>query len=129
MVNGENDLLRLIPLLPLMGAVFHGVMIGIVRRAAPPAFSAAVSCGVVILSFIVSCAVFGDLLGLPEGSRVLVDDVYTWIGVGIGSTALSAELAFRLDPLSAVMILIVTGVGSPKNKLHYAKQFFGKDEN
>jgi NADH-quinone oxidoreductase subunit L len=42
---------------------------------------------------------------------VLVDSIYTWIGAGIGDTRLAAEVAFRLDPLSAVMILVVTGVG------------------
>ena len=40
-----------------------------------------------------------------------LDDVYTWIGSGVGSQAMSAELAFLMDPISAVMCLIVTGVG------------------
>jgi len=55
---------------------------------------------------------FGQLISLPEGQRVLVDDLYTWIGAGVAAQAFSAELAFQLDPLSAVMALVVTGVGS-----------------
>ncbi len=38
MVNGDihtSDLLRLIPLFPLMGALIHGVMLGLVRRSMP----------------------------------------------------------------------------------------------
>jgi len=113
MVTGtEEGLLRIIPLLPLAGATYHGVMLSIVRRPTPRLFTIAISCGSVLLSFAVSCAVFWNLLTLPRGSRVLIDNVYTWIGAGVGSTAISADMAFQLDPLSAVMIIVVTGVGS-----------------
>ncbi len=113
MVNGvDSDLLHWIPLLPLAAAIYHGVMIGLVRRQTPQTVVAAVSCGAVILAFVVSFMALLDLLDQPETSRLLVDNVYTWIGAGIGTSAISAELAFRLDPLSAVMILVVTGVGS-----------------
>jgi NADH-quinone oxidoreductase subunit L len=53
-----------------------------------------------------------ELLQLPSGQRLLVDNLYTWIGAGVATQAFSAELAFQLDPLSAVMALVVTGVGS-----------------
>jgi len=46
------------------------------------------------------------LLALPAGAR-LVDDVYVWIE----APPFRADVAFRLDALSAVMTLIVTGVG------------------
>jgi NADH-quinone oxidoreductase subunit L len=114
MVNevGESELLRWIPLLPLLAATYHGVAIGVVRRSTPPAFTAVISCGAVCMSFVLACFALGDLLALPADSRLLIDNVYTWIGAGVGSSAMSAEMAFLLDPLSAVMILIVTGVGS-----------------
>lgn len=114
MVNevGESSLLRWIPLLPLLAATYHGVAIGVVRRSITPAMTAIVSCGAVCTSFVLACIALGDLLALPAGSRLLVDDVYTWIGAGVGPSAMSAEMAFLLDPLSAVMVLIVTGVGS-----------------
>jgi NADH-quinone oxidoreductase subunit L len=111
-VNGaENDLLRWIALLPLMAAAFHGVMLGVVRRPAPRWFVIGLSCGSVLLSFLFSCWAFWDLIQLPEGSRLLLDDVYTWIASGLGPRAFGAELGFALDPLSAVMCLVVTGVG------------------
>ena len=111
-VGIESDLLRWIPLLPLLIATYHGISIGVLRRPAPPRMAAALSCAAVLLSFVLSCIAFRDLLELPADSRVLVDNVYTWIGAGIGSSAISAEVSFRLDPLSAVMVLIVTFVGS-----------------
>jgi NADH-quinone oxidoreductase subunit L len=112
MVNAtESDLLRWIPLMPLLAALYHGVMIGMVRRATPRWITVGLSCGSVLASFLIACAAFGSLLGLDEGSRVLVDDLYTWIGGGVGSTVFTAEMALLLDPLAAVMTLIVTGVG------------------
>lgn len=103
-----TTLLRWIPLLPLIAAALHGVMLGLLRRTLPRGGVIALSVGAVALSFVVSLVAFWQLIGLPEGERVLVDDVYTWIGAG----RFSAEMSFLLDPLSAVMILVVTGVGS-----------------
>lgn len=91
--------LRWIVLFPLLGVLFNvftGPRLG--RKAIN-----LVSPGVVLLSFLFS---FAALLQLPpEG--VLVDAVYTWITAG----TLQVDFALRVDPLSATMILIVTGVG------------------
>jgi len=103
-----STLLRWIPLLPLVAAAVHGVMLGLLRRSLSRSGVIALSVGSVVLSFLISVIAFGQLIALPEGQRVLVDDVYTWIGAG----RFSAEMSFLLDPLSAVMILVVTGVGS-----------------
>ena len=112
MVNPvENDLLRWIVLLPLLAALYHGVMIGLVRRPTPRWFVTATSCGAVGLSFLLTCLSFAELIQLPDGQHLLIDDVYTWIGSGLGAENLTAELAFVLDPVSAVVCLIVTGVG------------------
>ncbi len=111
-IGTQSDLLRWIPLLPLLVATFHGIAIGVVRRPMEPRLAGLLSCAAVLISFVISCYAFRDLLALPSDSRILIDNVYTWIGAGIGDSALSAEVSFRLDPLSAVMILIVTFVGS-----------------
>jgi len=109
----ESILLRWIPLLPLLGALFHGVVLGVVRRGeSPRALVIGVSCGAVLLSFLLSCLAFAELLTQPAHARVLVDYVYTWIGSPSPGQEFSAELAFRLDAVSAVMIVVVTGVGS-----------------
>ena len=108
MVATESDLLRWIPLLPLLAAAIHGVMLGLVRRSLARSAVILLSCGSVILSFVVSFVAFLQLLGLSDGARLMVDPVFAWFGAG----SFSADVTFLLDPLSAVMILVVTGVGS-----------------
>jgi NADH-quinone oxidoreductase subunit L len=112
-VNGgtETDWLRWIPLLPGLAAAVHGVSLGLLRRPLTRAATIGLSCGAVGASFALACAAFWRLVQLPEGSRVLTDNFYTWIGAGVGAEVVSADMAFLVDPLSAVMTLIVTGVG------------------
>ena len=107
-----SEALRWIPLLPLATAACHGVMLAFVRRPTSRWVTITLSCGSVALSFAVACAAFWELRGLAPESRLLVDNIYTWIGAGVGDQAFSAELAFVLDPISAVMALVVTGVGT-----------------
>jgi len=111
MTNAEahpSDLLRLIPLFPLAGALVHGVMLGLLRRPLPRTGVIAISCGAVILSFLTSLLAVSELLSHPAEARVLVDELFTWIGAG----RFVSEASLLLDPLSAVMILVVTGVGA-----------------
>ena len=110
MVTGgaHSDLLRWIPLLPLAAAVIHGVILGLLRRESPRSFVIALSCGAPILAFAITLVAFFQLIDLPAGQRALIDEVYTWIGAG----RIAAEMSFLLDPLSVVMCLVVTGVGS-----------------
>ena len=109
----ETHLLRWIVLLPLLAAMFHGLAIGLVRRSSDRRLVVALSCGSVIGSFVLSCVALGRLVQIPRGpARILVDDVYTWIGAGVSSTRFSAEFGFQLDPLSAVVILLVAFVGA-----------------
>src|SRR5688572_6745635 len=61
-----------------------------------------------VASFAVSGLVVWQLAGLPAGERVLEQTLYTWLASG----DFTLPLEFRLDPLSAVMILVVTGIGS-----------------
>jgi len=104
----STDLLRWIPALPLLGALVHGVGLGLMRRDMPRALVIAVSCGAPIAAFVVTCMSFAQMLGIAGANRVLVDEVFTWIGSG----RVSAEMGFAFDPLTAVMCVIVTGVGS-----------------
>jgi NADH-quinone oxidoreductase subunit L len=49
-----------------------------------------------------------QLRGLPPEARAIEQTLYTWIASG----DLNIGLSFRVDPLSAVMILVITGIGS-----------------
>jgi NADH-quinone oxidoreductase subunit L len=94
--------------LPLLGALVHGVGLGLMRRDMPRGLVVAISCGAPIAAFVVTCMAFAQMLGGAGESHVLVDEVFTWIGAG----RVSAEMGFSFDSLTAIMCLIVTGVGS-----------------
>ena len=91
--------LRFIILLPLLGVVFH-VFYG--ARAGRGAVNA-IGPGVVLASFLLAVAAFFQL---PDGGA-LVDRMFPWITAG----ELHVDFALRVDALSAIMILVITGVG------------------
>jgi NADH-quinone oxidoreductase subunit L len=101
-------LLRWIVLLPLLAAAVHGVSLGLLRRPLGRFATIALSVGAPALSFVIAFYALLRLIGLPAEQRVLGDLLYTWIGAG----SFSADAAFLFDPLSAVMTLVVTGVGT-----------------
>jgi NADH-quinone oxidoreductase subunit L len=96
--------LWLIPLWPLLGSLLNGLW----RRHLSETTVALIACGVVGLSFLCSLLAFLALFSLPPESRVAEVVLYQWVTSG----DLQATFGFFLDPLSAVMILVVTGVGS-----------------
>ena len=96
------NLLTLIVLLPLAGFLLNGL-------AGPrlgKGFVSVVGCGLPILAFLATVRAFMQLGG-AEGAA-LVETAYTWAVVG----DFSFDIAFYFDRLSALMTLIVTGVGS-----------------
>jgi NADH-quinone oxidoreductase subunit L len=107
------DHIWLIPMFPLITAA---AMLFFGRRLKNNIVSI-LCAGSVGISFLFSVGAFFQLLAMPAGSRVASNVLFDWIppipyhmlGGGIGQFA--AEWGFQLDPLSAVMILIVTGVG------------------
>ncbi|HEY3217152.1 MAG TPA: NADH-quinone oxidoreductase subunit L [Candidatus Eisenbacteria bacterium] len=96
-------LLWVIPALPL-GAVALNLLLGdrLGRRG-----TAWLACGAVAASFALAVRAVLALAARPEGDRVISEVAYRWMSVG----DFSADVGFLLDPLSAVMVLVVTGVG------------------
>lgn len=97
------DNLWIIPALPLLGVilnVFLGYRLG--RR-----FVNIVGPAVVGLSFVAAAGATWQLVDLPAAQRSVEQSLFTWIPVG----DFQVQAALLLDPLSAVMILVVTGVG------------------
>ncbi len=97
------NLLTLIVLLPLVGFVLNGLLGGRLGKS----FVSAVGCGLPILAFVAAVRSFLLLMN-GGGEEPLLQVAYTWASVGDRSF----EIAFYFDRLSAVMTLIVTGVGS-----------------
>ena len=89
--------------LPLAGALINGLLgryLG--RRAVNVLGPAGVG-----LAFLVGVLVFFELHGLPVESRAVTVNLWQWITIGkmsVGATLLA-------DPLSLLMVLVVTGVG------------------
>jgi NADH-quinone oxidoreductase subunit L len=68
---------------------------------------------VVLGAFVVSVLIWQQMLGLPAEQRVKDVTFYPWItSIDPKGYSLDVPFAFRVDPLSVTMILIVTGVGS-----------------
>jgi NADH-quinone oxidoreductase subunit L len=96
--------LALIPLFPLLGFVVNATL----GRRLPKSVSGGLASLAMLASFGVSAMVVWQLAGLPAEERLIEQVLYTWIA----SDDFDLPLAFRLDQLSAVMILVVTGIGS-----------------
>ncbi len=130
-------LLYLIPLFPLLGFLFNftiGVRLlgrGANARAGhddhghgggpahgPSPIIGLVAAGSVFLSFLV--AVYAVVQAHAAPDHVLVETLWTWLPGGAaetavhgaaGATPFTVEWAYLLDPLSSVMVLVVTFVG------------------
>ena len=99
------DLVWLVPALPLLGFLLNGTL-ALARPQAKRAVSA-IGVGVLVAAFGVGVLVVRALvLAHPEGAVVF--RYWDWIPVG----TLQVSYALQVDPLSAVMVLIVTGVGA-----------------
>ena len=97
-------MLALIPLLPFAGFLVNAF----VGKRLPKAVSGGLATGVMALSFVISVMQVLALMGMPPESRQINQTLFTWITAG----DFTLDLALRLDALSAVMILVVTGIGS-----------------
>jgi len=97
-------MLLLIPLFPFVGFLINAA----VGRRLSKSVSGLVSVAVMVASFAVALVSVVQLAGLPEESRAIVQNVFTWITSG----PFRADFSLRVDPLSALMLLVVTGIGS-----------------
>ena len=96
-----NSLLWLIPLLPLLGFVINGLG----RNKLSKPLIGVIGSGVILVSFALSVALFFEL-GAGTQKQFTVD-LFDWISAG----NLHIPLSFLYDPLSSIMLLIITGVG------------------
>ncbi|HCU25705.1 MAG TPA: NADH-quinone oxidoreductase subunit L [Deltaproteobacteria bacterium] len=98
----------MIPLAPLVGFLMNGlgVFLGL-PYAKSKKFSGFIACLAIFVAFVFALGVFWNLMGLPPEERSVTRHLYTWLSIG----NLKADAAFLLDPLSAVMMLVITGVG------------------
>jgi len=105
----------LIPLLPGLGAAING-LVGI--RLFSKKLAGVVACTMMAAALGVSVVAFWQLLGLPSEERAYDVVVAQWIpsiplmmGNGVVGS-FQVPWGFRLDPLSGMMLLVVTGIGT-----------------
>jgi NADH-quinone oxidoreductase subunit L len=103
----QTDFIRWIVFLPLLGAVVNGLLGAKIQKSMGKGAIGLIACAPVVIAFGLSVWAFFILVGLEPDKRFLIDNLYRWIDLG----ALKVDMAFMVDPLSAVMILIVTGIG------------------
>lgn len=93
----------LIPVIPLAGSF----VVGLIGRQIPRRLVAMIACGAPSLSLLLSLTAFARLLQMPSEGRLLRASLGSWIASG----DFSVSFGFLFDPLSAVMALVVCGVG------------------
>ncbi len=107
------ELIWLIPLFPAAGFVINGL----IGKRLPKAVIGIIASGAVLVSFIFSAGAVWQLLQLSPEQRSHTVKLYEWINAGAVRTAegplanFTVDWSFLLDPLSSVMILVVTGIG------------------
>ncbi len=97
------DLVWLIPVFPVIGFLINGL----IGRGFPERVIGWIGSLSVGTSFVLAILIFSELLGMDAGSRSREVVVYTWMLSG----KLNVPIGFLVDPLSMVMMLVVSGVG------------------
>jgi NADH-quinone oxidoreductase subunit L len=99
--------LTMIVLLPLIGFLINGVLsTALGGNRVGHRFVNVVACGMPLAAFAIAITMFLQLRA--GGYTPIVDHVYRWALIG----DFSFDIAFYFDRLSAIMTLIVTGVGT-----------------
>ncbi len=94
----------LIPLFPLIGVIINGLFGKSIKNEK---VIGGIGALMVFCSFLVSCGILIQLLSLPVEERFFEKSLFTWIAAGTFKT----DIGFLIDPLSTLMIMVVTGVG------------------
>ena len=95
------NLVWLVPLFPLIGFL----IIGLGRNFLPKNIVGLLGCLTVLVSFGISLGIFFELNSTDTKSFTI--PLFDWISAG----NMKIPFSFLVDPLSALMLLIVTGVG------------------
>ena len=95
--------LWLIPFFPLVGFLINGLF---GKKIKNEKIIGTIGTLAIFLSFLVSCTYFAKLVS--GDITVLEENLFRWMDVG----TLHVQWGFLLDPLSGIMIMVVTGIAS-----------------
>jgi len=102
--GGVFSLLWVIIALPALGATVI-LLLGNTRTSR---WAHLLGCATVLGSFAISVVAFVALLGRAEEDRQIGQKVYDWVDAG----SFHVDFGLLYDPLSALFLLLITGVGS-----------------
>jgi NADH-quinone oxidoreductase subunit L len=91
----------LIPVLPLIGFLINGIG----NKRIPKKLVGIIGSTTVFFAFVISCGIFLELRSSEIKSFTIF--LFDWINIG----SLNIPFSFLIDPLSVIMLLVVTGVG------------------
>ncbi len=100
------DKVWLIPIFPIIGVLINGLLGRRIEEINKDIVHW-VACLAVGLSFLLTCVLFYQMLGLPPDQRLYEFTWFDWISGGV----LHTYIAYQIDPLSMMMCMFVTGVG------------------
>jgi NADH-quinone oxidoreductase subunit L len=111
-----KDYVWLIPLLPFLGALLNGV---ILRGRISKKAAAGIACAMTGIAAALAIGVILDYMGDPAfaGGKAFERDYYAWMPAGPihtvaeGVKDFNVPFGFLIDPLSCVMLFVVTFVG------------------
>jgi NADH-quinone oxidoreductase subunit L len=105
-VDTASTLVILVLLFPLLGAALNGFLGPVLGRR----FVNIAGTVSIFASFVIACLVLASVIGAPAGHSSITIRLWQWIEFG-GGTNLSVGMDFTLDALSALMLMVITGVG------------------
>lgn len=107
-------------LLPLIGFIVNSLF---GKKINNEKFSGYFSSLMVFISFLISVWALIQVIMLPEGQHSITIYLFNWITAG----GLNIGISYLLDPLSCIMLLVVTGIGF---LIHiYSIGYMHKDNN
>ena len=95
-----DNYIWLIPLLPLIGFIINGLG----RNVLPKNLIGTIASAMVLISFGLS---LGAFLEVKSSGHAINVTLFNWISAG----SIKVPFSFLVDQLSAIMLLIITGVG------------------
>jgi NADH-quinone oxidoreductase subunit L len=94
--------------LVLLAPLAACIALGLWRDEPPKSVTRVVGVGLPAAAFAMTVIIFAALLGRGAAERTEVTTLWTWVQSG----DLRIDLALQIDPLSVLMMLVVTGIGS-----------------
>jgi proton-translocating NADH-quinone oxidoreductase chain L len=104
----HSSLLLLIPLFPLIGATINAFFGKRIQDKLGVNAVHSIAIAMPAISCLISWVLFFQLLGLEPEKRAFFQVGWDWMNIGLAD----ARFAFWLDPLSSMMTLIITTIGT-----------------